>query len=182
MREVYFHEDDYCQIELVAAANWDFCAQQMREIHAFAEKHKASVGWTDVFVRSNNPISLAEVEIPRTVFINTVSAIMPRFDRVLTSYSSHATECQTTMAFGPHESCVLFAEFNPSDIASAVWFTFDLSSAEDAEISLQLCRGLSVWPVAIADWGWLALLSPTDVQALTGYFDQRIEVFGKDHY
>lgn len=28
-RRVYFHEDDFCQIELVPAENWEHCATEM---------------------------------------------------------------------------------------------------------------------------------------------------------
>ena len=178
MREIYFHEDDYCQIELVAEANWQFCAEQMGEIASFSERHQAGAGWTDIYVRSANPITLASLAISRAALAGSIPPSMPQFDRVLTGYSSYRVECQRTLAFGPHPALVLFAEFGDDDIVSAVWFAFELSSAEDADLALRLSRSLSRWPVAIADWGWSALLRVTDADALARYFDKRVEVFG----
>jgi hypothetical protein len=102
MREVYFHEDDYCQLELLPEANWDFCAKQMNEIEKFSEAHKAEIGWTDMFMRSENPKQLSEVEIERAALVSSVREILPPFDRVLTGYGSHSEECQHTIALVPY--------------------------------------------------------------------------------
>ena len=40
MRKIYFHEDDYCQLEVLPLAARQFCLQEMGEIDAFAEEHR----------------------------------------------------------------------------------------------------------------------------------------------
>jgi hypothetical protein len=46
MREAWFHEDDYCRVELLPEANWDFCVQQMRDLKEFGEAHWTGCGWS----------------------------------------------------------------------------------------------------------------------------------------
>jgi hypothetical protein len=179
MREVYFHEDDYCQLELLPEANWDFCAKQMHEIEKFSEAHRAEVGWTEMFMRSENPKQLTELEIERSALVSSVREILPPFDRVLTGYGSYSEECQHTIALGPHSSLVLFAEIGARDIVKAVWFTLDLKSNEDVAIAVRSCVALSRWQVILADWGWCRAYRVSDTESLRGYFDRRAEVFGK---
>jgi hypothetical protein len=179
MREVYFHEDDYCQLELLPEANWGFCAKQMNEIEKFSEGRKAEVGWTDMFMRSENPKQLSEVEIERSALVSSVREFLPPFDRVLTGYGSLSEECQHTIALGPHPSLVLFAEIGARDIVMAVWFTLDLKSNEDVAIAVKSCVALSRWQVILADWGWCRAYRMSDTESLREYFDRRAEVFGK---
>ncbi len=50
MREAYFHEDDYCQTELLPIANHKHCRDQLREIESFsAHTRQSSDGRTCMF-------------------------------------------------------------------------------------------------------------------------------------
>jgi hypothetical protein len=177
LRELYFHEDDYCQLELVAEANGRWCAEQMGRIDEFAAAHKAEVGWTDILVRSESPTPLSSLAISRSQFIDSMPSSMRPFDRIFTGYGTTLSECRQTIAFGPHHSLVAHAELDAEDIVSAVWFTFDLKSPGDVAIATDLTHALSRWPALIADWGWSQLIRLTDVDALTQYFSARVEVF-----
>ncbi len=180
MREVYFHEDDYCQLELVAEANGRWCAEQMGKIDEFAAAHKADVGWTDIYVRSQNPRALSSVNICRSKFTEYMPSRMPHFDRVFTGYSSYRTECKNTIAFGPSDSLVAYAEFDDNDVISSVWFSLDLQSTDDVMIANELASALSRWPVLLADWGWSQLIRLADADSLTQYFRGRVKVFGRN--
>jgi hypothetical protein len=179
MRKVYYHEDDYCQLELVAEANRQWCAEQMGQIDEFAAAHKADVGWTDVYARPDNPTPLATLNLSRTAFTEAMPASMLPFDRVFTGYSTYRSECKGTIAFGPHDSLVAYVELADDDVVSCVWFTFDLKLPADVTIATELARSLSRWPVMIADWGWSKLLRLTDAAALRDYYDERLKVFGR---
>ena len=55
MREAYYHEDDYCMIELLPLDNLQHCLTQMGEQQAFADAHRSGAGWTDMFVPEAPP-------------------------------------------------------------------------------------------------------------------------------
>ena len=179
MREVYYHEDDYCQLELVAESNSQWCAEQMGQIDEFAAAHKEEVGWTDIYVRSSNPMPLCSMNISRSGFTKSMPSSMPRFDRVFTGYSSFRSECKSTIAFGPHDSLVAYAEFDNNDVILSVWFTLDLRSTDDVEIANDLASCLSRWAVLLADWGWSQLIRLTDRDKLVHYYLDRVNVFGR---
>lgn len=56
----YFHEDDYCQVEILPVENLSFYKRQAREIEDFADEHREGVGFTDMYVREKKPIPLFE--------------------------------------------------------------------------------------------------------------------------
>lgn len=179
MREVYYHEDDYCQLELVTEANSQWCAEQMGLIDEFAATHKADVGWTDIYVRSDNPTPLTTLNISRSEFTESMPMSMLPFDRVFTGYSRYRLECKRTMAFGPHDSLVAYVELDDNNVVSSVWFTFDLKSSDDVATATELTLALSRWPLLVADWGWSKLFRLTDTEALTKYYNERVQVFGR---
>jgi len=178
VREIYFHEDEYGQLELVPEANWSFLVKTMQAAQEFSDAHRAGVGWTEIFSIPQPPIPLLELKIRRSHLLKAVNGILPPFDRVLSGYGSQATECEHTWAFGAHSSLAMFVEFD-EDLVKTAWFTFDLRSQDDATTALILCRALAQWPVVLADWGWNRLYRITDEPALAQYFRDRVDVFGK---
>ncbi len=62
MRESYFHEDDYCQIEILPIDNLKFCLKQAGKISEFSEKHQNGIGWDAMYVREENPRKLSELD------------------------------------------------------------------------------------------------------------------------
>jgi hypothetical protein len=55
--EVYFHEDDYCQQEVLPLTALDFCSKQIKEIDEFAVAHLAP-GGADIPMSSRERIHL----------------------------------------------------------------------------------------------------------------------------
>ena len=48
MREAYYHEDDFCMIELLPLDNLQHCLTQMGEQQAFADAHKQCLRFNQV--------------------------------------------------------------------------------------------------------------------------------------
>jgi len=107
----------------------------MGQIEEFAAAHKAEVGWTDMYVRSDNPTPLSTLSISRSQFANSMPSSMPPFDRVFTGYSTYRSECKRT------DSLVAYAELDDNDVVSSVWFMFDVKSLDDVVIATDLVLG-----------------------------------------
>lgn len=43
MPSIYFHEDDFCQIEILPIENLGFCLKQAGCIEEFAKTHKSGI-------------------------------------------------------------------------------------------------------------------------------------------
>lgn len=152
----------------------------MGKIDEFAAAHKAEIGWTDMYARSDNPARLLTLAISRSQFVSSMPSSTRPYDRVFTGYSTYRSECKRTIAFGPHDALVAYAELDDNDLVCSVWFTFDLKSPADVVIATDLALGLSRWPVFVSDWGWSRLLRLTDTAAVSQYFNDRVKVFGRE--
>src|SRR5262249_55770988 len=49
VRVAFFHEDDYCQVEVLPAAAAGPCRSEMGRIDEFAEAHLDGMGFTDIY-------------------------------------------------------------------------------------------------------------------------------------
>src|SRR5688500_5987717 len=94
-RDIYFHEDDYCQQELLPLDAKAFADAELKRVADFADAHRApgGLGWTDMYMRSSPPLELRALGIGRRQFGEAISPSLPPFDDVYTGYSSHRERC-----------------------------------------------------------------------------------------
>lgn len=175
-RKVYFHEDDYCQIEVLPAQNWAYCAQQLQQIVEFSERHRApnGMGWTDIFMRSEEPISLSTLTLEAERVSRLLSRHLMPFDKVETGYSSHSEECLNTRAFGFNADCVVYLSTTPSGIVDHLWLGLGgpAEPARDALVAA-LVDFSTLGELLFVDWGWGRLFSLSDRVGLGSYLGER---------
>jgi hypothetical protein len=58
------HEDDWRQIEFVAAANQEHINHELKTLIAFKNEHNRGQGWAQVYNRKEHPVPLATLEVP----------------------------------------------------------------------------------------------------------------------
>ncbi|GAB4215228.1 MAG: hypothetical protein OHK0012_14920 [Synechococcales cyanobacterium] len=179
MHSAYFHEDDYCQIELAPVGNWEFCAKHMGEINSFSTIHRDGGGWTDMVVRDTNPAPLKSLGISRGELIRSMPTRLQQVDQVFTGYSSYQQLCPQTMAFGANMAVMLFAQYDETEVITAAWCSLDISTEHDVNAAMELMDSLLPWPLLLADWGWSVLLRIRDRDLCHQYFTKRLQVFGQ---
>lgn len=175
-RNVYFHEDDYGQIEVLPVSNWDFCARQIGEINTFSEQHRApgGMGWTDVFMQKEEPAKLASLTLGADVVSRALSQDIPKFDRVTTGYSSHVEECRDTLAFGFDRDCVIFISTNEANAVSNIWLGLGGPGEAERGALLAALRSLSAFSsLLLVDWAWGRLFLLDDEIAISQYLVER---------
>lgn len=153
MADVFFHEDDYCQVELQPVENADFIKQQLDEIHDFSEVHQAeNGGWTDMYVRSEPEISLDE-EITLTAFDAVMGKLAPKFDKVLTGYSSYREECPNVIGYGT-DFVKVFAE-HKDGLIQKIWLDYYLETDEIVQTVYQYVKAITdKFDLLFVDWAW----------------------------
>ena len=98
-RELFMHEDDWGQIEVLPASCADWCAQELARIGAFAAQHEApdGSGWTDMYVRKPGPATLESLAIPFGEAVDAIGRHLPAFDMVVSGTFSaqcpHRSRC-----------------------------------------------------------------------------------------
>ena len=170
MRSVYFHEDDYCQVEILPVAAQEYCLDEMKRIGEFAAAHRDGLGFTDVYMRANVPQSLASLDIPLVDLRSAIDDKLSPFDRVFTGYSSHRERCRTVYAWGSGELAALFAEVGDGDVIKAMWVSLYGLSADRVDA---WCRAFASLPhsskLVLADWNSCEVVPLEDEAAMTAY-------------
>ena len=163
----WFHEDDYCQIELLPKAAEDFARRQAGEIDTFSAAHDdGGQGWTDIYLRSEPPTSLGDLRIALGDFANVVPPEYRRIDKVTTGYSTHVEPAQRTVARRVRGETV-FAGYDEAGIVDAVWFSDVVPGMEEF-----LIRLAGRWPMILAHWPWSRVVDLTDPAAVRAFLSE----------
>ena len=132
MRKIYFHEDDYCQLEVLPLSAEQFCRREMGEIE-----------------------TLLQLNL-RPEQLTAALDFLPAYDLVETGYSSYREECQSTQARGLNEELAVFWSVDEAGLVEAIWLAFWVEPQE-ANAARQLLTALGhLAPLLLADWGAVA--------------------------
>jgi hypothetical protein len=180
MKEIYYHEDDYCQIEILPISNWNHCSQQMGEIQTFSDAHKApsGLGWTHMYMRPDSPAGLGVSGLTITALRAALAPTVEEYGPVYTGYSTYRELSKNTAAFCAAQGAVLYADHNDSGIVEHMWLILDPTTEEQKNRALEMFGCVATQgEFLLSDWGWCALIMLSDNQALSQYLSKRIEVF-----
>ncbi|HEY6842632.1 MAG TPA: hypothetical protein VI391_00560 [Thermoanaerobaculia bacterium] len=171
MRTLFFHEDDYCQQELVPLAARDYCVAQMKEIETFSDAHPAGEGGaSEMYIRKDPPHTLKELSLRVSQIDAAVRDALPRFDQVITEYGSTSRKAPNVTAYGEEDGVALFVETDASNRVSALWI--DPWGAGDPN---DLAAIFSALPRADAllfvDWAGGVMFAASDRDAWRAYFE-----------
>lgn len=171
VRTAFFHEDDYCQVEVLPAACADYCRSEMRRIDQFAESHREGHLFSDVYISGESPMPLAALRINLAGMRTAVEPFLPPFDQVLTGYFFHRQPCRSTVGWGEADSA-LFARVGECGVVEAVWLSLYGIPSERLK---HWCRALRALPRAmellVADWRSNTVVLLADESALLAYLE-----------
>jgi len=167
MRTAYFHEDDYCQIELVCEENLAWCLDQTRRISDFATVHAGD----DMYVRPSHSVELAARGITIEALANAVAPPLQRYDAVTTGYASIEDVIPNTSAFGD-SGITLFAS-HPDPVIPAIWFQVHPSDEASIASAMTVFAKLAQWRLLLVDWNWGRVIPLSDAGAVEAYLREQ---------
>jgi hypothetical protein len=156
-RSLYFHEDDYCQQQILPQTSIDKATGELSAIQDFSSAHQApsGIGWTDVYIRSDDYDGISVIALHRDILDSRISPILTRFDDVYTGYSSHKEICRRTWAWGVSDRCAILADWNDDLIIQNIWTEFFDSSETAIEGATQAVAAISPSDTLFyIDWAW----------------------------
>jgi len=156
-REIYFHEDDYCQQELLPHEDLAFAEAEIKKIAELANAHRApdGAGWPDVYLRQKPPVTFRALGMKKEEFHAVISPHLAPFDLVYTGYNSYRERCKKTAAWGTATHNALLADWDDEGIITNVWAQFfdsdekSLLAASKAVAALGMLHSL-----IYVDWAW----------------------------
>jgi hypothetical protein len=173
---LYFHEDDYCQIELLPAREAPRCAAQMTEIDSFSTAHQTGAGWTEMYVRSEPDLPpLATLQQSVRVWVDAIQTHSPAVfhPQVSTGYSSYSTLAPTCVGWAVPDGVWLFVEL-AEDTVQRAWLLFnDLKKAGVAGSQAALRCLTESHELIIADWEQCELVAVNDAAQLLTYLQSQ---------
>jgi hypothetical protein len=174
-RTAQFHEDGYCQIELLPAQNWAHCAHKLGRIKEVSEATEPSAspddpGWTEPCLGIHAPLSVAALGIDFAGVTHALALHLPQFDTVETDCGAYTEKCPDTCAFGYARGYIIYASHNDSGHVSAIWLTLGPATAQEEAGFLAALHTLdALGPLLLVDWGWNALLRLRETSELLAY-------------
>ncbi len=150
---IYFHEDDYCMIEVLPSDNYDFCCNQAGQATEFSEQHKAEngIGWTDVYMVESAPKQLVEYKISEDQLDKVLSSSFQKCKEIYSGYSSYREICKDTFAY-VSGNIRLFYEIE-NNVVAKIWLNLDVYEEKDKiKAALLLEKIADLGDLIIADW------------------------------
>lgn len=182
-RIIYFHEDDYCQQQLLPRGALAFTEAELKKSDDFAAKHLApdGQGWTDMYIRQEAPAELVALNISKEAFISIISTIAPPFDEVYEGYLGHGRKYPRTAAWGNSQDCALFAEWNIEGIIVSVWTSFFERDENENLAATNVVAALGdKYPLIYVDWAWSYICEASDRNAFSSRLRTKLETIDKN--
>jgi len=166
----FFHEDDYCQVEVLPASARGYCLTEMGRIDEFAEAHWDGAGFTGMYVRGQPPMPLASLGTKLAEWELALEPLVARFSQVLTGYSSYREPCTSVVGWGFSDGQAVFAGVGEGGLVGPVWLSLNGVTAERVELWSRLLGSLPrAAELVVADWNSSQVVSLADEPGLAAY-------------
>jgi len=177
MDEIVFYEDDYCNIELLRNENIEYVRVQLEEIERYSTEHRNGSGYTDMYTRRKEPVSLLASNIAVDVFEKQLNRIAPRCDQVLIKCGGTVKACDHILAYGENKNVVVFIEYSKTLVAK-MWFTLDIRDDVDCVTAQTIFSALrDVGDFILIDWNWEVIVDINNEESIKQYLGNRLRVF-----
>jgi hypothetical protein len=178
MREIFFHEDDCCQQQLLPRSASGNVLTELKKKCDFADAHRApnGFGWTDMYVLQDFSPELRALRIDKVEFAEIVSPFLQPFDLVFTGFSSYREQCRMTGAWGRSRACSLFADWNEAGIISNVWAGFFEPDEESILAATAAVAAIGKrFSLLYVDWAWDYLCDADDELTFSSLLRAKME-------
>tara|TARA_B100000768_G_C11090911_1_gene294903 strand:- start:53 stop:610 length:558 start_codon:yes stop_codon:yes gene_type:complete len=171
----YFHEDFYCQVELLPIENLEYLNNENVEVNNFSQEHLDGNGFTDLYERNNNKFDTASKSIDISEFTSEMdNSPFNKVDKVYTGYSSKGELCKNIIAYNLDKS-EIFCEFEGNKIKNLFiqGFRFNKDSQNKKELIQTLNQLSNKWNLLLNDWDLCEVINLKDIQAIDLYISEK---------
>lgn len=169
---IFFHEDDYCQVEIVTASNRDSYLKEIEQIQEFADEHSDGIGYTDMYIRQDNQCPTADMKISFQNIDKNISCYLHKFNSVKTGYSSYACECESTVGYGFKELSIFLEHEN--EIVKNIWITGFARNQNHLETFTNVLEYLGKLDLILVDWNVGIVVNLNDKEEIEKYLSYGI--------
>ena len=172
---IYFHEDSYCQVELLPIENLQELESENEKIKEFVKEHFDGWGYTDIYCRDGQGIETAE----RKIDVKDSESLILCFDfikakHISTGYSNYKEECKNTNAYSV-DGAVIFCDYDLGIIKN-IWldgFRFQSESEHVKEMVEVLFQIGEKWRLTLNDWDLTENIDLKDRSEIEKYIKEK---------
>jgi len=167
---LFYHEDDYCMIELTPIENLNWLIQELGNTNESSEKHFDGYGWKKMFVIKEQAVKLSSRQITSDNLLQIINkTVFQKALAVTTGYGQTAREdCPNTFGFGKNYSAIYFSTIK--DNVDKIWVT-NLFALDRNKVIDMLHDIGKEWNLILVDWFEHSVTSLADKDAIKNYFD-----------
>ncbi|GAB1856115.1 hypothetical protein MHTCC0001_09500 [Flavobacteriaceae bacterium MHTCC 0001] len=164
---IFYHEDDYLQVEIIPSDNFDELIKQAENVQDFAEKHFDGGGYTDIMVREENGVKLKEREIkPKELDLILSELPIRKCTDVSTGIRPGEIKSKNTYGYGENYNGIFF-NFNSNSV-TGIWIAGS-PNIED-KILVKILNDIGKkWSLLLMDWNSLELVDLKDKEQIEKY-------------
>jgi hypothetical protein len=165
---INYHEDDFCQVQLIPSENMQDVKEETESILEFNEKNFDGHGSRGIRVRKKHKIQLNSRKISREeldeIFVKTQT---DRHSQVVTGYGQHEESSRNTIGYGSGHSAIYF-DFNIDGVVQNVWMT-DIRFFKGNDIASVLYEIGIRWNLILMDWNSLEFVDLKNMTEIENY-------------
>jgi hypothetical protein len=172
--KVYFHEDLYCQVEVVPRENLLALNSENEKINEFSEAHRSGLGYTDIYARGEHQIKT----ISRCITLDEFEALLTAFgfrkiSNLYSGYGSYEEICKNTFAF-KFDFSVVFCDLQDGLIKN-IWLDgFRFNKESELKESLVSCLNQigEKWNLILNDWDLCEAIDLNNISEIERYVNE----------
>lgn len=164
---IFYHEDDYRQVEIVPAENFEELIKQAENVEDFSNKHFDGIGYTDMVIREENKITLKQRGITPNELDSMLSKLpIQKFDKVSTGIRPGEMMSENTIGYGGNYNGIFF-DFK-SNAVTGIWIAGSLDI--DGHILTEILNEIGKkWNLLLMDWNSLELIDLKNKDQIAEY-------------
>lgn len=171
MKELYYHEDEYLQIEMMPVSALGRCPAEMSASEGFIATHWDGTAWTRMYLRLEYSDYLKRLCIPIDEIATKLDSILERVDEVFTGYSTHRERCSNTKAWVFPCGRGLLADYDDEGVVLHLWLAPEPPDVEHFGKFKEVVGVLEAYnQFIIVDWPMDLLLQCSDDDRMRRYF------------
>lgn len=165
---LFYHEDDYCQIELSPVENLRLFQAESEEINETSGKGGVKAGFAEIYVRNAGHIGLNQRQIAPSELEEILQEFgLEKVENVTTGYGQAFREIsKNTIGFGKDYSAIYY-DFD-NGIVQHIWLT-GLFSMDKEVLIKTLCQIGQKWNLLLMDWNQTRLVDLQNTADIGNY-------------
>jgi len=165
---IFYHEDDYCQVQLLPKENYFELLKQAENVDDFSEEHFDGTGFTDIMVRDESTFKLCNKSIQIKELDGILESIeLPKHIEVSTGITPSEMESKNTIGYGENYNGI-FYDFEDG-IVQNIWSS-NLVSLDSVHLQKALNQIGVKWKLLLMDWNSLTLVDLQNTAQIEKYF------------